>query len=89
MEESTASPIDKRAVVGWSDGLGQRHLLAAVSSYGPTPGAESQVAIYSGTNTFDRQVLPAGKASLTTARQDCASKLGSGFLVRQSERRRH
>ena len=64
MEESTASPIDQGAVVGWPDGLGQRHLLAAVSSYGPTPGAESQVAIYSGTNTFERQVLPAGKASL-------------------------
>jgi hypothetical protein len=62
LEGTPASPGDQCSLLGWSDGKGNRKLLAATSNY-EMPG-ESQLAIYSITNLAEPKLFPAGKASI-------------------------
>ncbi len=62
LEGTQSSPGDQCGLVGWSDGKGNRKLLAAISNY-EMPG-ESQLAVYSMTDLASLKLLPAGKASI-------------------------
>lgn len=60
---ATPVPADLGAVLGWSNGQGQRKILVAASNFGSTPDQESRIAAYSPTNLASPQFSPAGKAS--------------------------
>lgn len=54
---------DQGPVVGWSDGNGHRHLLAADSSLEAAPGRESELAAYSWSGLGSPNLLPIGTGS--------------------------
>ncbi|MDB6041034.1 MAG: ASPIC/UnbV domain protein, partial [Verrucomicrobiales bacterium] len=60
------SPLiaDQGAVVGWSDGNGNRRLLVALSNYEMDPGQNSEISVYSRTNLAMPARLPTGNASI-------------------------
>jgi hypothetical protein len=64
LEGAPVAAGDQGAVLGWSDGQGNRSLLIATSNYEMTPEGESEIAAYSPTNLAGPQRLPAGLASL-------------------------
>jgi hypothetical protein len=63
LEGVRPSLTDQGAVLGWSDGKGNRSLLVAISNYEVMADRESEIATYSLTNLAMPQRRPAGKAN--------------------------
>ncbi len=59
-----AASADEGAVVGWSDGNGNRKLLVALANDEVREAQESDIEVYSPTNLAAPERLPAGKASI-------------------------
>ena len=64
IENLPANAADQGAVLGWRDGKGNRNLLVAVSNYEMSGDQESEIAVFSLTNSAAPQHWPAGKASV-------------------------
>lgn len=64
VEGAPAVDADQAAVLGWSDGMGNRKLLVGVSNYEMKSPAESEITAYSLTNLGAPKRFPAGQASI-------------------------
>jgi hypothetical protein len=63
LQSPPSLPADQGAVVGWSDGLGNRRLLVAASNLGQIPERESEIVAYSPGEIASPEHWRAGSAS--------------------------
>ncbi len=64
LEGAAGVAADQGAVLGWSDGRGNRQVLATASNYTMTLGGESEIMAFSASNLGAPRHWPAGPATL-------------------------